>query len=94
MLRITTHQDNETVRLQVEGELVGVWVKELELAWRAACASLAGRRLLVDLIGTTQVDMAGQYLLALMHKQKDSVQFLVSGPWMRGLISEITTRAA
>jgi ABC-type transporter Mla MlaB component len=92
MLRITTHRDNETVRLQVEGELVGVWVKELEFAWRSARSSLAGRRLQVDLTGTTQVDMAGQYLLALLHKE--NAQFLISGPWMRGLISEITARDA
>jgi hypothetical protein len=90
MLRITQHQDSERVRLEIEGELVGVWVKELDIVWRSVRDSLDGRLLQMDLTGTTQVDMAGEYLLALMHK--DDVQFLVSGPWMRGLVSEIAAR--
>jgi len=88
MLKISTHEDERKVRLQIEGALAGSWVKELELTWRAARAGLRGRSLWVDLTGTTRVDMAGHYLLRLMHKE--GVQFLASGAAMQALISEIT----
>jgi anti-anti-sigma regulatory factor len=88
MLKISTHEDDQKVRLQIEGALAGCWVEELELAWRTARAALRGRSLWVDLTGTTRVDTAGHYLLKLMHK--DGAQFLVSGPAMQALISEVT----
>ena len=92
MLKISTHEDAQMVRLQIEDALVGCWVIELEFAWRAAQPCLRGQSLQVDLTGTTRVDTAGYYLLKLMHKE--GVQFLASGPSMRALISEITGDAA
>lgn len=92
MLKISTHEDDQMVRLQIEGTVVGCWVKELELSWRAARATLRGRSLWADLTGTTRVDSAGYYLLQLMHKE--GVQFLASGPSMRALILEITGQPA
>ena len=88
VLKISTHENDQKVRLQIEGALAGCWVKELELTWRTARAALRGRSLWVDLTETTRVDTAGQYLLKLMYK--DGVQFLASGPAMQALISEIT----
>ena len=73
MLRISAHEDDQKVRLQIEGALAGCWVKELEVAWRTARAALQGRSLWVDLTGVTRVDTAGQYLLRLIHK--DGAQF-------------------
>ena len=88
MLKISTHENDQMIRLQIEGALVGCWVKELELAWRAAQTTLRRQSLQVDLTGTTRVDTAGCYLLRLMHKE--GVQFLASGASIRALISEIT----
>jgi anti-anti-sigma regulatory factor len=88
MLRITTHEDDQTVRLEIEGALAGSWVRELELTWRTMRATLRRRSLWVDLSGTTRVDTAGYYLLELMHR--DGVQFTGAGPAMQALISEIT----
>jgi hypothetical protein len=36
MLKISTHENDQKVRLQIEGALAGCWVKELELlgGWR------------------------------------------------------------
>jgi len=87
MLRITVHGGEQEVRLQVEGTLIGDWVNELSRAWRSAAADLRGRTLCVDLTGTTRVDAAGFQLLTLMHQ--NGAGFLASGPYMRGLISEI-----
>jgi anti-anti-sigma regulatory factor len=88
MLKISTHEDDQKVWLQIEGTLAGCWVEELELAWRTARAASRGRSLWVDLTGTTRVDTAGHYLLKLMHK--DGAQFLASGPAMQALMSEVT----
>jgi hypothetical protein len=88
MLKISTHKDDQVVRLEIEGALVGCWVKELELAWMAEQTTLHGQSMQVDLTGTTRVDTAGCYLLKLMHKE--GVGFLAAGPSMRALISEIT----
>jgi len=88
MLKISTTEDDQSVRLQLEGALAGSWVKELELSWRTANAALHGRSLCVDLTGTTRVDMAGHYLLKLMHKE--GAHFLASGAAMYAVISEIT----
>jgi ABC-type transporter Mla MlaB component len=65
MLRITTQTESATVTLQLEGELIGVWVKELFDAWRAA-VSLDRPHLRVDLTSVRRVDKAGEYLLALL----------------------------
>ena len=88
MLKISTHEDDRKVRLQIEGALAGCWVKELEVTWRTARAALQGRSMWVNLTGATRVDTAGQYLLKLIHK--DGAQFLASGPARQALISEIT----
>ena len=88
MLRISTHEDDQMIRMQIEGALSGYWVNELELAWRTARAALRARSLWVDLTGTTRVDAAGKYLLKLMYKE--GVRFLASGAAMQALISEIS----
>jgi hypothetical protein len=88
MLKISVHEDDQTVRLQIEGALAGSWVEELELTWRAARAALRGRSLCMDLTGTSRVDMAGRYLLKLIYK--DGAQFVAAGPAIQALISEIT----
>jgi len=88
MLKITVHDGEQIVRLQVEGTLIGDWVNELDASWGAASGGLKGRSLCVDLTGTTRVDAAGCRLLSLMHENR--ARFTASGPSMRALIAEIT----
>ena len=45
MLRITARQEKAKVVLQLEGDLTGIWVGDLLIAWRAARRSLDGRTL-------------------------------------------------
>jgi len=68
MLRITIHHEVEEIRMELEGELSGTWVRELEEAWRAMRASSGGRAVYLDLTGVDRVDDAGRYLLALIHE--------------------------
>jgi len=66
MLKITVQDEPEHVRLQLEGNLAGPWVGDLEEAWRAAQSTLNGRSLSLDVTAVGFVDPAGRYLLALL----------------------------
>src|SRR2546428_788092 len=64
VLRITTQETDEAIRLLLEGKLSGPWVAELERAVSNGKASSPGRSIVVDLSGLTGTDAAGRNLLA------------------------------
>jgi ABC-type transporter Mla MlaB component len=66
MLRITLQDELDRVTLKLEGSLAGIWVAELEGAWRSAHSGLAGRSLYLNMTQVERVDRAGTYLLALL----------------------------
>lgn len=68
MLRITVEPEGDVVRLRLEGDLAGTWVRDLEEAWRAARARFTGKVACLDLSDVCRVDDAGRYLLALIHE--------------------------
>jgi len=68
MLRITVEPVSDEVRLRLEGDLAGTWVRDLEETWRATRAGFVGRVPHLDLTGVAHVDDAGRYLLALIHE--------------------------
>jgi hypothetical protein len=69
MLKITLHDSAGEFRLNLEGRLAGPWVRELELCWRTASSTTAGRRTVVDLADVDFVDPAGEELLASLHTE-------------------------
>jgi len=88
MLRITVHDNLESLTFQLEGRLVGPWVGEVE-----ACrqCTLAGRRRLAvrfDLAGVTFIDAAGKAYLADMHRQ--GAQFVAIDCLTKAIVAEIT----
>lgn len=91
MLRITTHEDAGTIRLELEGVLKGAWVPELERCWRRA-ASDRTKTLVIDLSEVEFVDTAGRYLLALMHA--GGAGFVAATPLMNQLVAEIAAHSA
>lgn len=68
MLRITVEPEGDVVRMRLEGDLVGAWVRDLEEAWRATRAGFGGKVACVELSDVTKIDDAGRYLLALIHE--------------------------
>ena len=90
MLRITTHEDAEKVCLKVEGMLKGAWVPEMEQCWRRI-SSDRDKALIVDLSEVEFVDMAGRYLLALMHARGAS--FVAVTPLITQMVSEIAAQS-
>jgi outer membrane protein TolC len=85
MLRITTRQDDETMRMNLEGKLVSAWVVEAEKAWRQA--HVAGRGLQVDLTGVTSIDSDGWTLLAAM--KRAGATFVTQGVGMKQLVEDM-----
>lgn len=77
MLRITVDEQEDQVRITVEGELSGDLARVLEANWRKA-ASVGDRVRVVDLCGVTFMDVAGKEVLR--HMIRDGAEFIVPGP--------------
>jgi hypothetical protein len=88
MLKITIHDVDGPLRLELEGRLAGAWVCELEHCWRSAKANHLHRGFSVDLMGITFIDQAGRYLLQLMHR--DGVRLVASGLLLQDILDHIT----
>jgi len=84
MLRITVQPEPDRIRLKLEGDLAGIWVSELEDAWRAAHATRGDRPVDVDLTAVARVDRAGKYLLGLLHRS--GAHLIASGTKMTELV--------
>jgi anti-anti-sigma regulatory factor len=69
MLRITVHDKPPVLTFQLEGDLAGPWVRELEECWQSAVARRAEASLRVDLTEVTFIDEAGKACLAALHCQ-------------------------
>ena len=87
MLRITETTKGGTL-LKLEGSLTGIWVTELENAWRAAQTGPPEVAISIDLSEVDQVDKAGRYLLALLCER--GVRLVASGVLMPPLLSSIS----
>jgi anti-anti-sigma regulatory factor len=89
MLRITTHDNQDFLTLQLEGSLMGPWVQELECCWEATQPEVPSRAVRIDLTGVTFVDDMGKKLLATMHTQ--GAEFVCAGCLMKAIVAEITS---
>ncbi len=69
MLRITIHDNQESLCFQLEGRLAGPWLRELEACWQSTLNQPRNPILRVDLTGVTFIDDAGKTCLAAMHRQ-------------------------
>ena len=87
MLRITVHDNAESLTFQLEGRLAGAWVREVEECRQRA---LAGRRPSVrfDLVGVTFIDAAGKAYLAAMHRL--GAEFVAADCLTKAIVAEIT----
>jgi len=88
MLRITIHNRAGEMTLQLEGRLVGPWVREAEGCWQRALADGSKPALRLDLTGVTMIDAAGKTLLAAAHAQ--GAEFIACGCLTRAIVAELT----
>jgi len=87
MLRITVHDNPESLRFQLEGRLAGAWVREVE---ECRQRMLAGRRwsaIRFDLAGVTFIDAAGKAYLAAMHRL--GAEFVAADCLTKAIVAEI-----
>jgi anti-anti-sigma regulatory factor len=88
MLRITVHDKPPVLTFQLEGELAGPWVRELEECWQSALASQPEPILRVDLTGVTFIEEAGKTCLAALHRQ--GAEFVAADCLTKAIVAEIT----
>jgi translation initiation factor 2 gamma subunit (eIF-2gamma) len=88
MLRITTHENAESLTFQLEGKLAGPWVQELEKCWQNCESCEDTRAIRFDLTGLTFIDAPGKELLKAL--SCSGVKLMATGCLMRAVVAEIT----
>jgi hypothetical protein len=91
MLRITVHDNPQSLTFQLEGRLAGPWLRELEMCWQSTLARQRRPILRVDLTGVTYIDAAGKVCLAAMHGQ--GAEFIAADCLTKAIVAEITKRS-
>jgi anti-anti-sigma regulatory factor len=88
MLRITTLEESGTKRIKVEGQIVGLWVKELEEFWKRLPPPSSNQKVVVDLTSVTFIDSSGKKLLRSMYER--GAQLVACGCLTKFFVEEIT----
>ncbi len=88
MLRITVHDNPESVTFQIEGRLAGAWVREVENCRQRMLAGLRRSAIRFDLAGVTFIDAAGKAYLEAMHRQ--GAEFVAADCLTKAIVAEIT----
>ena len=88
MLRITIHDNPGVLTLQIEGRLIGPWVRELEKCWRSTLNRRLAPTVRVDLTGMTSLDAAGRACLAFLYHQ--GAEFVAADCLTKAVVAEIT----
>jgi hypothetical protein len=88
MLRITIHETDDAMAIQLEGRIAGPWVAELGHAWAEAAPRLASRKLSLNLRDVTYVDIGGKQVLRNIYAQTGAT-LLATSPSTQFLAGEI-----
>jgi ABC-type transporter Mla MlaB component len=88
MLRITVHDNPESVTFQLEGRLASAWVRLVEDCRQRTLASQRKPVLCFDLAGVTFIDAAGKAYLAAMHRL--GAEFVAADCLTKAIVAEIT----
>lgn len=87
MLRITTHDTDTCLTMQLEGRLAGPWVAVLRTCWERQLARPGGQPIRIDLRAVTFVDAAGRAMLKEMTRH--NAQFIARDCLMKAIVAEI-----
>ena len=88
MLRITVHDNPESLTFQLEGGLAGSWVREVEDCRQRTLAGRCGMAVRFDLTAVTFIDAAGKAYLAAMHRL--GAEFVAADCLTKAVVAEIT----
>ena len=87
MLRITVHDNPESLTFQLEGRLAGPWVGEIEECRQRMLAGHRRPSVRFDLVGVTFIDAAGKAYLAAMHRL--GAEFVAADCLTKAIVAEI-----
>src|SRR5438270_12280120 len=87
MLRITIHDNLESLTFQLEGSLAGAWVREVEECRQRTLAGRRGIAVCFDLMGVIFIDAAGKAYLAAMHRL--GAEFVAADCLTKAIVAEI-----
>jgi hypothetical protein len=87
MLRVTIHESPQVLAFQLEGKLVGPWLRELLECWQSNLIQRRKPILRVDLTGVTFIDDAGKACLSAMSRQ--GAEFVAADCLMKEIVTEI-----
>src|SRR6202035_5841578 len=88
MLRISVHDNPESLTFHLEGRLAGPWVRELEDCRQSTPASQRKAVLRFDLTGVTFIDATGKTYLAPMHRL--GAEFVAADCLTKEVVDDIT----
>jgi anti-anti-sigma regulatory factor len=88
MLRITIHNDPQSLTIQLEGKLAGPWVRALEDCWHSLPPRSDTTAPTIDLTGVTYIDAAGKTCLTTLHRE--GAEFLAADCLTKAIVAEIT----
>jgi anti-anti-sigma regulatory factor len=89
MLRITLHETDDALVIQLEGRIAGPWVEELSRTWQETYSQLPKAKLALDLCNVTYADTNGIKLLKEIYNQSGAKLFGKT-PWTQYLVEEAT----
>jgi len=92
MLRITTEQRGEHVRLGLHGVLGGPWVPLLDRHWQSIVKERPSAKVVLVLSDVEFIEPEGERLLAEM--AESGVEFVVSGSMNRYVIEKLQARGS
>ncbi len=87
MVKITIIDGGGEKRIVVEGKLAASGVRELESVWKQAQRECEGRRIVVDLSGTTVIDSSGKGMLVAM--AGEGARLVANGLFTKYLIENL-----
>ena len=93
MLRITIHEDDESIGMTLEGRVAGPWVDELSSAWEETAKRLGKKTLSLDLRNVTFSDAGGKQALREIYAETNA-ELITGTLWARYLAEEIMKRSA
>lgn len=87
MLKITLHDDPETLTFKLEGKLIGAYARELEQCWLTAASVRGTKALAVDLREVDFIDDEGRRVLLVLYQE--GATFRASGPLTSTIVEDL-----
>jgi len=91
VLRIYFDENQNAVVVKLEGRIAGPWATEFGRLWEEKSQTIAGKKLTIDLRGTTYADAGGINVLRAIYSQTQAA-ILTGTPWTEYLAEEVTRK--